>query len=173
MQVLIRYFQKLPRQTRVVLQTCLYGLGAGAATVAFQLCMNWLYRLGLESFSHKSLPAFLAVSFIVMVGSSLLAGWLLNAYCREASGSGIPQLKLAFWKDYGTVPFLEPAVTCLRSQTIQDLQRLLLDSTTQFIVVLDKKGGDIVGVVTLHDLLRSHTSATEHAAESCDAEGVR
>jgi hypothetical protein len=25
-------------------------------------------------------------------------GWLLNSFCREAAGSGIPQLKLAFLK---------------------------------------------------------------------------
>jgi CIC family chloride channel protein len=40
-----------------------------------------------------------------MVGSSLLVGWLLNSFCREAAGSGIPQLKLAFWKEFGTVPW--------------------------------------------------------------------
>ena len=47
MQFLARYLQKLPGQTRAVAETCLYGLAAGAATVAFQLGMNWLYRLGL------------------------------------------------------------------------------------------------------------------------------
>ncbi len=30
---------------------------------------------------------------------------MLNSFCREASGSGIPQLKLAFWKDFGVVPW--------------------------------------------------------------------
>jgi CBS domain containing-hemolysin-like protein len=94
----------------------------------------------------------------VIVSSSLLVGWLLNSFCREAAGSGIPQVKLAFWK--------EPTVTCLRGQTIQDLQQLLLDSTTQFVVVLDQMGGKVVGVVTLHDLLRSQTAAAERVAES-------
>ena len=31
--------------------------------------------------------------------------WLLNSFCREAFGSGIPQLKMSFWKDFGDVPF--------------------------------------------------------------------
>lgn len=101
----VRYLQKLPWQTRAVLQTCLYGLGAGAATVAFQLGMNWLYRLGLVALSHQSLEVFLIGSFLVLVSSSLLVGWLLNSFCREAAGSGIPQLKLAFWKDFGTIPW--------------------------------------------------------------------
>jgi len=104
-QFLVRNFGKLPKQARVVLKICLYGLGAGAATVAFQLGMNWFYRLGLVQLSHQSLAVFLAGSFIVIVSSSLLVGWLLNSFCAEAAGSGIPQLKLAFWKDFGAVPW--------------------------------------------------------------------
>ena len=42
-------------------------------------------------------------SFAVIVTTSLLVGYLLTSFCREASGSGIPQLKLAFWKDFGVV----------------------------------------------------------------------
>src|ERR1039457_2284911 len=105
MQVLARYLQKLPGQTRAVSETCLYGLAAGAATVAFQLAMNWLYRSGLVRLSHQSITTFLIGSFAVIVTSSLLVGWLLNSFCREAAGSGIPQLKLAFWKEFGFVPW--------------------------------------------------------------------
>jgi len=105
MQSLARYLQKLPGQTRAVSETCLYGLAAGAATVAFQLGMNWLYQLGLVQLSHQSLTTFLVGSFAVIVSSSLLVGWLLTSFCREAAGSGIPQLKLAFWKEFGTVPW--------------------------------------------------------------------
>ena len=79
-------------------------MGAGGATVAFQLGINWLYRLGLVELSHQGLGVFLIGSFAVMVSSSVVVGWLLNSYCREAAGSGIPQLKLAFWKDFGAVP---------------------------------------------------------------------
>jgi len=102
---IIEFFQKLPRQTRAIVQTCLYGLGAGSAAVVFQLGMNWLYRLGLVRLSHQSLTTFLIGSFAVITVSSLLVGWLLNSFCVEAAGSGIPQLKLAFWKDFGLVPW--------------------------------------------------------------------
>jgi CIC family chloride channel protein len=88
-----------------VLTTCLYGLGAGASAVAFQLGMNWLYRSGLVRLSHQSLSTFFLGSFVLLIGSSLVVGWLLNSFCREAAGSGIPQLKLAFWKDFGFVPW--------------------------------------------------------------------
>ncbi len=105
MQILARFLQRLPGQPRAVWATCLYGLTAGGATVAFQLGMNWLYRLGLGRLSHQSLTTFLVGSFAVIVASSLLVGWLLSSFCPQAAGSGIPQLKLAFWKEFGTVPW--------------------------------------------------------------------
>jgi CIC family chloride channel protein len=52
-------------------------------------------------------------------------------------------------------PKLEPATTCLREQTIRDLQRLLIESASQFVVVQDRPGGKTLGLVTLHDLLRA------------------
>jgi len=113
MQILVGYLQRLPKQSRAVLQTCLYGLGAGASAVFFQLGMNWLYRLGLVGLSHQSTSIFLIGSLAIIVGSSLLVGWLLNSFCREAAGSGIPQLKLAFWKDFGTVPWRVAWVKCV------------------------------------------------------------
>ncbi len=102
LQSLVR---KLPSRWRAVLTTCVYGLGAGASAVAFQLGTNWFYQLGLVRLSHQSPVMFYGGSFVVLIGSSLIVGWLLNSFCREAAGSGIPQLKLAFWKDFGFVPW--------------------------------------------------------------------
>ena len=97
--------RRLPTRWRSVLTTCVYGIAAGAAAVAFQLGMNWLYKGGLVQLSKHSLGVFLGGSFALIVGTSLMVGWLLNSYCPEAAGSGIPQLKLAFWKDFGYMPF--------------------------------------------------------------------
>lgn len=102
LQSLVR---KLPSRWRAVLTTCVYGLGAGASAVAFQLGMNWFYQLGFVRLSHQSPGMFYVGSFVLLMGSSLIVGWLLNSFCREAAGSGIPQLKLAFWKDFGFVPW--------------------------------------------------------------------
>ncbi len=96
---------RIPTRSRGILTTCVYGLGAGLAAVAFQLGINWVYQTGLVRLSHKSSVEFFAGSFVLLVGSSLIVGWLLNSFCREAAGSGIPQLKLAFWKDFGFVPW--------------------------------------------------------------------
>ncbi len=105
MQFLAQYLQRLPFRGRAILKTCVYGLAAGGAAVAFLECINWLYQLGLVQLSQKPLPVFAAGSFAIIIASSLIVGWLLTSFCPEAAGSGIPQLKLAFWKDFGTIPF--------------------------------------------------------------------
>jgi CIC family chloride channel protein len=102
MEFIARSFRKLPRRTRTVISTCVYGIGAGFAAVAFQLGITWLYQSGLVQLSHKSFGVFAAGSLAVIAGSAAIVGWLLQSFCREAAGSGIPQLKLAFWKDFGT-----------------------------------------------------------------------
>ena len=58
------------------------------------------------------------------------------------------------------VPTLEPATTCEPEQTILDLQKLLIDSTTQFVVVVNSDGS-VWGVTTLHDLLRAQVQKAE------------
>jgi CIC family chloride channel protein len=100
-----RQLQRLPARGRTILVSCVYGLVAGAAAVAFQLGITWLYQLGLVQLSHQSKMTFLFGSLAILTGSSLTVGLLLNSFCREAAGSGIPQLKLAFWKDFGAVPW--------------------------------------------------------------------
>jgi len=42
---------------------------------------------------------------------------------------------------------------------------LLIESTTQFAVALDHEGGKVVGVVTLHDLLRAEASMAQKMKE--------
>lgn len=97
--------QRLPARGRTVLLSCAYGLVAGAAAVAFQLGINAVYQAGLVELSHKSKLVFLFGSLVVLTGSSLIVGWLMTTFGRDAAGSGIPQLKLAFWKDFGFVPW--------------------------------------------------------------------
>jgi CIC family chloride channel protein len=58
-------------------------------------------------------------------------------------------------------PNLEPATTCLRDNTIHEVQQLLIDSSTHLVVVLDRAGGKVVGLVTLHDLLRAEVSMAQ------------
>jgi CIC family chloride channel protein len=102
---IVERYQHLPKRTRAVLLTCLYGAGAGFAAVVFQLGMNLVYQHGLVALSQRSFATFVVGSLAVIVSASLIVGWLLNSFCPEAAGSGIPQLKAAFWKDFGFVPW--------------------------------------------------------------------
>jgi len=102
---LARVVEKLPSRSRPIALMCIYGLGAGLAAVAFQVGMNSLYRAGILRLSQGSAVVFLAGSLVVIVTTSLAVGFLLTKFAPEASGSGIPQLKAAFWKDFGAVPW--------------------------------------------------------------------
>src|SRR3974390_2111370 len=97
--------ERLPGRGRAIVRTCVYGLGAGLAAVAFQVGMNTLYRVGIVRLSHASTLVFLLGSLAGIVTTSLAVGFLLTRFAPEASGSGIPQLKAAFWKDFGAVPW--------------------------------------------------------------------
>jgi len=97
-------FRQLHGQARPVLSTCIYGLAASIAAVGFQLAISRLYSFCYVQTSHGSLAKFAGISLLVIIVSSLIVGWLLNSFCPEAAGSGIPQTKLAFWKEFGFAP---------------------------------------------------------------------
>jgi CIC family chloride channel protein len=62
-------------------------------------------------------------------------------------------------------PNLEPAPTCLASQTIGELQLLLVESRQGLVLMLDGPGGKVLGLVTLHDLLRAQVAMGKEAAD--------
>jgi len=55
-------------------------------------------------------------------------------------------------------PRLLPPTICLPSQTIREVEMLLIESPTQMILLVDRIGGRIVGLLTLHDLLRAQVA---------------
>ncbi|CAN5826283.1 hypothetical protein BH09VER1_BH09VER1_41920 [soil metagenome] len=90
-----------PKKTRLLIETCLVGLVAGLAAVAFQAGISKLNGLIFTRGHWQSLSAFVVGTLIVIGCSALLTGWLIAKICPEAAGSGVPQLKLSFWKDFG------------------------------------------------------------------------
>jgi CIC family chloride channel protein len=104
-KILVAWMAKLPERPRGILKTCAYGFVAGLAAVAFQLAMNGCYRVGIVRLARCPPTMFLWSSLGLVLGTSLISGWLLNSFCTDAAGSGIPQLKAAFWKNFGYVPF--------------------------------------------------------------------
>ena len=97
-------FQKLHVKSRPVVSTCLYGLVASLAAVAFQLVISWIYRAVYQRPSTGAFWPFAWISLAVISVSSLMVGWLLNSFSPEAAGSGIPQVKLSYWKEFGFAP---------------------------------------------------------------------
>ncbi len=103
--MLAAWLARLPEQPRAILKTCLFGLAAAFISVAFHLAMSAVSHAGLARLARENQTTFLWSSFVLIMGTSLLSGWLLNSFCRDAAGSGIPQLKASFWKNFGYVPF--------------------------------------------------------------------
>ncbi len=100
-----RALQRLPERSRFVASIALYGLTASLAAVAFQVAINWIFWATFIYPSVRLPPQWFPwISLGVISVVSIIAGWLLTSFCPEAAGSGIPQLKLAFWKDFGHTP---------------------------------------------------------------------
>ena len=94
---------RLPERIRLPLQAAFLALVAGLAAVAFMVAMNRLFVAIWHTLARLSVGQFLVGGFAALTVSSLLVGWLLGAFAREAAGSGIPQLKAAISKDFGVV----------------------------------------------------------------------
>jgi chloride channel protein, CIC family len=110
MTFLAKYLQALPIDLRPYVRPLLYGLIGGSAAVAFQLGIKLLEWLLWIRLSQLAVPYFLLISLGTILGTSLVAGLLLTFASHEAAGSGIPQLKVAFWRDFGYLPFKVAAV---------------------------------------------------------------
>src|SRR6201986_3007689 len=95
----------LPRRSQPLVESGIYGFAAGLSPVGFEIAIAQVYSATLVRFAHWGAWNFAWASFCVIVGTSLVSGLLLSRIAPEAAGSGIPQLKLAFWKDFGCVPW--------------------------------------------------------------------
>ncbi len=100
-----RQIHRLPAQARPLMVITILGVVAGLAAVLFHLVIHLIYQQGLERLSHDSVLVFLIGSFFIVAVTSAISGWLLTRFCSDAAGSGIPQLKMAFWKDFGYIPW--------------------------------------------------------------------
>ena len=52
-------------------------------------------------------------------------------------------------------------MTCQPGQSIRDSQTRLIQSTTGTLAITDESGRKLIGIVTLHDLLRAQMSVAE------------
>ncbi len=104
MKALPAEYHRLSDKIRPIIATCIYGLAASIAAVGFEVAINWLYNHTFKAAAEHGTVTFLCVSFLTIVLASLIVGWLLNSVAPNAAGSGIPQVKLNFWKEFGYAP---------------------------------------------------------------------
>jgi len=91
--------------TRVVVQTTVFAAAAAGAAVAFLTLSNRIFEFTFLRYASWGPLWFAVASLATITLSSLVVGYLLTKFSPEAAGSGIPQLKAAYWKELGFVPW--------------------------------------------------------------------
>jgi len=95
------FSRKVPDNIGIAIQTGTLGLLAGLSSVLFMWMVNLVYSRTFLSFAAGSPRVFILSSLLTIVVTSAAVGFLLNVFSPEAAGSGIPQVKSAYWKDLG------------------------------------------------------------------------
>jgi CIC family chloride channel protein len=101
--VIQRFPKRFPGNIGVAVQTGVLGLLAGLSSVLFMVMTNLLFSKTFLRFAGSSPLVFALASLIVILVTSTLVGLLLNVFSPEAAGSGIPQVKRAYWKELGNI----------------------------------------------------------------------
>jgi CIC family chloride channel protein len=97
------FMQRSSENVRSLVLTAILGTAAGLGGVAFLVCTNFLFARTYLAFAGQSRGYFLLASFLIIIVFSILVALLLRYVAPEAAGSGIPQLKAAYWKEMGYV----------------------------------------------------------------------
>lgn len=58
----------------------------------------------------------------------------------------------------GALPEIQPAVTCFPDQPVREIGDKFIASPVSALIVVEKDGGAVVGIITLHDLIRAQAS---------------
>jgi CIC family chloride channel protein len=99
----IRYLQTLPVSIKTIVITVTLAAAAGLSAVAFLWSTNALFNATILSFARHSSTFFTIASLITMIVAGTVVTLLLRI-APDAAGSGIPQLKAAYWKGLGHMP---------------------------------------------------------------------
>lgn len=95
----------IPDKAGALLTVGIMSLAAGLSVVAFIILTKVYFSKTFGALAVGSKARFVIGSLVVVLFSSLAAGILVHVFAREAGGSGVPQMKLAYWKELGWIPF--------------------------------------------------------------------
>jgi CIC family chloride channel protein len=98
-----RFAKEVPDNVAMALQTATLSLLAGLSAVLFLFMTNFLFKKTYIAFAGRSPLYFVLASFLVILSTSAMVGFLLNVFSPEAAGSGIPQVKSSYWKELGNM----------------------------------------------------------------------
>lgn len=100
-KTILHLLQEVPDNIQLTITTGIISLAAALSAVAFLFLTNFIFSKTYLIFVTKSKSYFVLASFLLISATSLLVGYLLNVISPEAAGSGIPQVKTAYWKELG------------------------------------------------------------------------
>ncbi|MFN3411799.1 MAG: chloride channel protein, partial [Exilispira sp.] len=107
--VLRNFWQSQPQNIRDIIEVVILSFVAAISAIIFQFGTNLIYSSTFLRFAILSKIKFLIYSFITIISTTLISGFLLFKLAPEAAGSGIPQVKAAYKKDMGYIP-LKPVI---------------------------------------------------------------
>jgi hypothetical protein len=107
----------------------------------------------------------------------LLAGWIVVKVSRDAAGSGIPKVKVAFWRDFGDVSWraffakfvagegspaeLLPVKIIDAATPVGIALRQMINEPVPLLILTASSRGNPIAIVTLHDVFRHQMKALE------------
>lgn len=97
----LRIFGQVPGAR--LLKICALGAMAGLVIVAFHDVVVWIEAHTVHAAASLPHWQFAAMTFLFVVGGSLLATAVIRLISPEAAGGGVMPVKLAFWKDFGHI----------------------------------------------------------------------
>lgn len=92
-----------PDDVRAMLLTLVCASAAALVSVGFMLAIEHSFAAIYVRAAARGWVHFALVSFAAICASCWLVGLLLTRVSREAAGSGVPQLKSAFWLQFGEI----------------------------------------------------------------------
>lgn len=99
-----KLLQFVPQNARRVIETITLSLAAGGFAVLFLKATNLLFQVTYGELLSRPAPVLIFGSLAV-IGTSSLAVCVLLRVEPSAAGSGIPQLKVGYWKELGYIPW--------------------------------------------------------------------
>ena len=97
------FLTQWPEHARETALTIVCALAGAVGAVLFLKGTSFLFELLYLKMLYLSKPVFAVYTLVVITLSSLVVGLLLSRLVPEAAGSGIPQVKVAFWKNMGYI----------------------------------------------------------------------